>query len=140
MTRARLDVLVRFLPIFEDPNFEAGDERPLQGAGPGNLAAPFVSCAAAADAFVEALYGHGWILKGFDWGAWAATPEAKALRDDDTVFADATPEQLARLLTVLVRQDRFVDGALLDAFECGLMLRIVRRAATILDADDGRSS
>lgn len=54
--------------------------------------------------------------------------EAKRLRDD-AVLANATPEQLARLITVCMRQDRFVKGALESAFTSGLLTRIRERVA-----------
>ncbi|CAG4903511.1 unnamed protein product, partial [Acidocella sp. C78] len=63
----------------------------------------------------------------FDWPSWSGSEEAESLRDDESVLAKATPEQIARLLTVVIRQDRFCDGALLDAFNSGLILRIVGR-------------
>jgi hypothetical protein len=31
-----------------------------------------------------------------------------------------------KLITAIVRNDRFCDGALIQAFECGLMLRIIK--------------
>ena len=70
----------------------------------------------------------------FDWGTWKQTPEAISLRDDAQVLARATPEQLSRLLTVCIRQDRFCEGALEGAFESGLLTRILERAAIILRA------
>ena len=36
-------------------------------------------------------------------------------------------QQLQKLLTALIRQDRFVTGALAGAFESGLLTAIVRR-------------
>jgi hypothetical protein len=44
----------------------------------------------------------------------------------------ATPEQLAYLLSVCVYEDRVKEGALLSAFESGLLIRILERAAIIL--------
>ena len=38
--------------------------------------------------------------------------EAMRLRDDPQALAAASAEQLAKLLTVLIRQDRFVEGRL----------------------------
>ena len=39
-------------------------------------------------------------------------------------------------LTVLIRQDRFVEGALASAFKSGLLTGIVRRAAAMVRAPD----
>jgi len=48
--------------------------------------------------------------------------------------AAATPEQLAMLLTAIVRSDRFVEGSIAGAFESGLLVAICRRAATLLES------
>ena len=82
--------------------------------------------------FFHMAYREGWVLPGFDWPNWAQTPEAIRLRDDPAALAVATAEQLAQLLTVCIRQDRFVDGALVGAFNDGLILAIVRRAAVLV--------
>lgn len=125
--------LVRFLPSLEDPDFKAGEFHGAEETGEGVFNMPYVAYSKLADEFVQAAYDHGWVLRGFDWPKWAQSREAETLRDDEATLASATSEQLARLLTVVIRQDRFVEGALLDAFESGLILRIVRRAAAILD-------
>jgi hypothetical protein len=44
----------------------------------------------------------------------------------------ASPDDLARLLTAIVRSDRFVEGSLVGAFESGLLTRIAQRAAALL--------
>jgi hypothetical protein len=40
------------------------------------------------------------------------TPEARALLEDPAAMREATPEQLARVLTVVVRLERFSEGAM----------------------------
>ena len=60
------------------------------------------------------------------------------LRDDPAALQSATPEQLGRLLTVLIRQDRFIDGSLAGAFESAFLLEILRRVA--VQATRGSSS
>ena len=56
------------------------------------------------------------------------------MRSDPEAVAAATPEQLAWLLTAIVRSDRFVEGSIEGAFESGLLARIARRAAALLEA------
>ena len=131
MTPAALRALAGFIPALRRPGFTAGEVRGGEEIGPGVLRAPFVSYEPIVDAFVETAYSQGWVLKDFDWPAWAKSAEARSLRDDEAAIGQASPEQLARLLTVFIRQDRFVDGALLDAFESGLILRIAERAAVL---------
>jgi uncharacterized protein DUF6508 len=41
-------------------------------------------------------------------------------------------DQLAWLLTAIIRSDRFVEGSIAGAFESGLLARIARRAAVLL--------
>ena len=87
----------------------------------------------AGEAFQAA--AGGWILAGFDWRAWLETEEGSGLRKPEAVAA-ATPEQLAMLLTAIVRSDRFVEGSIEGAFESGLLAAICHRAAILLDSGD----
>ena len=78
--------------------------------------------------FVKTAYAEGCVMAGFDWPSWTGTPEALGLRDDPEVLKQATPVQLAKLLTVLIRQERFVNGALASAYDSGLLTAVLRRA------------
>lgn len=93
---------------------------------------PYTNHSNTVRAFVQATYRHDWVRSDFDWPDWARSQEARELKDDDAVLCGASCEQLARLLTVCIRQDRFSEGALLAAFNSGLILRIVLRAQAIL--------
>lgn len=73
----------------------------------------------------------GWILTDFDWPAWASSEEATTLRDDTGAIEQATEEQLAKLLTTVVRQDRFTDDSLERVVASGLLARILRRAGDL---------
>jgi hypothetical protein len=86
-----------------------------------------------AQRFVQDCYEHGWIRGDFDWSAWATTSEAQLLRDDPSALASASPDDLGRLLTVVVRGDRFSQGELLAAWDSGLLRRIVERAAKLAE-------
>jgi Family of unknown function (DUF6508) len=125
--RQRLEALAAFLPAFESPDFVFGawDEPPA-----GGLQLPHFALSPVAEEFLAEVGRGGWIINGFDWKAWNATPEAVSLRRGDG-FDRATPIALARLLTALVRQDRFVEGTLVEAHESGLLRRIVARAAAL---------
>ena len=54
------------------------------------------------------------------------------MRDDPEVLARAAVDELAKLITVLVRQERFSEGSLMGAFGGGLVLGIVRRAGVLI--------
>jgi hypothetical protein len=85
------------------------------------------------EAWRAAVGAGGWVIPGFDWRSWMETPEGRSLRDDPDAVAGATPEQLERLLTAIVRSDRFVEGSIEGAFQSGLLARISRRAAALLE-------
>ncbi len=123
--------LARLLPLLEAPGFTAERHVPPTQDAAGIWSFPLVEHAGVVGALVAAAHADGWVLTDFDWPGWHGTAEAQALRNDPS---RATPRQLAQLLTVVIRQDRFVEGALLDAFESGLMLRILRRAAALAQA------
>jgi hypothetical protein len=129
-----LRALAAFLPVLEQPGFKAGSLQGGEEVEPRVFAMPFVNYAEAVIRFTEAAYAHGWVRSDLDCGEWGKTEEAISLQSTPAKLAGATTEQLARLLTLVIRQDRFVEGALLAAFECGLILGIVRRATELLKA------
>ena len=123
----RLEALAEFLPIFETPDFEFGrfvDE-------PGTFG--YYSFSEDASRFIDVCYETKWVNLRFDWGAWTNSLEALRLRDDPAALESATPDQLQNLLTVVIRQDRFVEGALASAFESGLLVSILRRAGVLAE-------
>lgn len=68
---------------------------------------------------------------------WMEAEEAARLLSRAEALAQATPQQLARLLTVFARQQRFIDGAMLNFWESGLLLGILRRVAALSQAGEG---
>ena len=74
----------------------------------------------------------GWI-QDFGWGGWKDGAEAESFRTDPEAFNQATPEQLSRLLTCLIRGDRFCEGYLSSSYEAGLLVPILRRAAALAE-------
>ncbi len=55
----------------------------------------------------------------------------RALLEDPAAVASASAEDLGRMLTALVRSERFGDGTLEAAFERGILTAIARRAAEL---------
>ncbi|MDP3427330.1 MAG: DUF6508 domain-containing protein, partial [Humidesulfovibrio sp.] len=101
--RERLDALSTYLPLLEAPGFRFGAWEQPSGV------LPYYSYGKVASALVTTCYDTGWMLEGFDWVNWKFCTEACRLFDDRAYLADATQEQLARLLTTLIRQDRFCE-------------------------------
>ena len=113
----RLDAIAAFLPAFEAQDFSVGSIKTLMHF---DYSEPVLR-------FQETAYEDGWVSPEVDWTAWTETEEARRLRDDRTAIEAATVEQLQKLLTTVIRQDRFVTGALAGAFESGLLTAVVRR-------------
>ena len=123
----RLDGLAELLPAFEAAAAEFGEWKGGDELEPGSITAPWYSRSELTSRFVEAAYREGWVRPDFDWGEWAATPEAQRLRNDRGALGQATAPDLARLLTVVIRSDRFVEGTLDEAIESGLVTAVLRR-------------
>ena len=132
--KERLTRLGGFAPIFERVEFKFAEMRGGNEVEPGVFAMPWSQLSKEATRFYELCYADAWILPDFDWSKWGRTREAKNLLTDTNnpspgpKLMDATPEQLAKLLTAVVRADRFCEGYLQEAFGSGLLLAIVRRA------------
>ena len=126
LLKDRLNALAEFLPTLESPDFEFGH----LVVEPGVF--PYYSFSDDSSRFIHVCNEMKWVIP-FDWSEWKESPEAVRLRAEPSVLEAATPEQLQRLLTVLIRQERFVDGALESAFESGLLVRILRRVAALAE-------
>ncbi len=101
---------------------------------PGVISMPYCSLSDVASSFVSMLYEYGWINPKLDWPRWAGTEEALSLRDRPEAIGRANAMQLSKLLTTIVRNDRFCEGALAAAYDSGLIIAVLRRAA-MLEAD-----
>jgi hypothetical protein len=125
--RARLRRLADLLPAIEAEGFV-----PATFEAPGGQT-PYPRYAQELDELHRLVYADDWIRSDLGWPTWMATSEAKALLEDPTAMRDATPEQLARVLTVIVRLERFSDGAMAGAVQSGLVPRLLRRAAVLAE-------
>lgn len=127
----RLRAVAAFLSEFESPAFTAGEIVPVRRGEDGVLLWPYAGMSRTVTRFEKMLYANGWITFA-EWMQWSGTEEARRLEREPDALARADAEQLRRLLTMCVRRDRFVTGALLRDFETGLMLRIARRADVLV--------
>ncbi len=134
MDQDRLSRLGAFAEIFEADGFKFAELRGREESSPGVFQMPWYDLSEPAATFTQLCYDDGWVLPNFDWMEWSRTPEASAPRDDPEAVGKATAEQLAKLLTMRIRADRFCDGALAEAFDAGLLLRVTRRAQELAKA------
>ncbi|MBE0654597.1 MAG: hypothetical protein IH594_12405 [Bacteroidales bacterium] len=64
------------------------------------------------------------IIIDFEWGSWKKGREMIRNPDFDPESVDIHTK--CKLITALVRSDRFIEGTLAEAFETGLMLKLLR--------------
>lgn len=127
----RLRALADLVPILESADADFGHwELPPPKNGVHSFG--YFLFGPTADAFTAAVGRGGWVIIGFDWRSWLEADDGRAFRDRPEALAAATPNQLAMLITAIIRSDRFVEGSIAGAFESGLLARIARRAAALL--------
>jgi hypothetical protein len=132
----RLRVLANVLPVLEAPDADFGHwDLPPPKDGIGSLG--WFEFGPTAEVWRAAVGAGDWIVGGFDWRTWLAGDDGRSLRDDPGAIATATPDQLAWLLTAIIRSDRFTEGSIAGAFESGLLAAISRRALALLDNGAG---
>ena len=131
LSRDSLTGLAAFLPVFESPGFTFGQWSSSTSQEPGVMVLPMYLLSPDSDRFYHALYDLGWIRTDLDWVKWADTREAVGLRDDPEAIQMATPDQLAKLLTAIVRADRFCEGTLAACYDSGLLHRVLRRVGVL---------
>jgi hypothetical protein len=85
--------------------------------------------------FAREVSALGWVYP-FDWMTWAGTPAAQRLFRDPALVAELDADDLGRLLTTIIRADRFTEGSIAAAAERGALLAIARRAGVLLAALD----
>jgi hypothetical protein len=126
-----LHSIASVLPEMEAEGFVFGRWPEAGEVTPGLYPIQSYELGEAGQTLFDAVYDTGWVRADFDWGMWMNTEEAIRLREDQEYLAQASPEQLSKLLTVLFRQERFCDGALESAYGSGLLVRILRRVAAL---------
>jgi hypothetical protein len=88
----------------------------------GNLSIPFWLEDEIVSRFFNAAYFLGIVLV-FDWARWEEGIEI--LNDPDADFYNYDLETLCKLLTFIVRCDKFCEGYLINCFETGKMTRLI---------------
>lgn len=88
----------------------------------GTLSFPFVVPAPVVSEFHKMVYDLD-IIFPFEWMEWKEAP--RLLEDPNTDFSRFDLLELRKLITVMVRADRFVEGFLEGCFSNGTVLKIL---------------
>jgi hypothetical protein len=128
-SKEQLARLASYLPRLQSESF--GHWTEMTRDEDGSIVMPEYVTSDLASAFFDTCYDDGWIRNDFRPSEWIGTPDAIALQTEETVLAGASAIELAKLLTTTIVAERFAEGALAEAFESGLISRILQRAATL---------
>ncbi len=123
-SRQQASALLEYLPGCQQQGFVAGRWQTREGD------APWFTYDTEVVSFVQAVYDHD-LLLSFDWPKWSAQAEEYMRRPDRVRSADLI--QLRKLLTALVRGERFVEGLMALAFDRGLIVAPLERMHEVLD-------
>jgi len=89
----------------------------------GIIRLPYCVPTSIVSQFLEIVYAIP-IIISFDWGAW---DEGRRIASDVNFDFDTIDlVTKCKLITAIVRNDRFCEGALVSAFESGLILRLIK--------------
>ncbi len=125
----RREALAAFGPVIAADGFKARLDVPV--ADPGIYLG--VAYSEEVCRFIEMVYECGWV-GALRWSEWAGSTYGRRMMEDSAAMASANADDLTYVLTTCVRADRFCDGYLGDAFDTGVIARVVARAETMLRA------
>lgn len=134
--RERLAALASFRAVFEQDGFVFAEKVPAKQDG-GLIELGWNSLGLDAERFYKAVYDYGWV-RVLDWAAWRDTEAGLRLMRDPDAMSRANEDDLACVLTNCIRADRFCDGYLAEAYDAGLIGRVVLRAGQLLTAVEAR--
>lgn len=126
-----LRVLAGWAPILTSPDFDIGHWVVSEPDEDGVTQMPWFDYSPDALRLMAEVAGAGFV-QPFDWMTWMGSPDAKVLVADPGRVAAVDADDLRRLLTAIVRGDRFMEGNVAGAFESGMLLAIARRAGSLL--------
>lgn len=112
-----LKALAAFAARLREPDASFGRMSEAKGTGTGDdpIQMPFWEPSPLANEFIKMAYDTGWVSGDFDWPSWIDSNEAKVFLEDPSTIASSTAEQLQKILTAIIRSDRYCEGAILEA-------------------------
>jgi Family of unknown function (DUF6508) len=130
-----LGCLAEFAKPFGNPEIKFGEWSAASGSGAPEdpISLPYYQLSPLGTSFFHMVYNSGWIDSALDWIAWAQSDEGQHFLHDKRHLGQADARVLRNVLTVIIRGDRFTEGALFGAYDSGLLLAIAKRAAVLAE-------
>jgi hypothetical protein len=133
VTREALLALAGWADEISQPGFATATWQGGEPGPDGVILMPYATYHDRLDAFVADMYRVE-MVRPVDWMQWVATPRAQELLDDPGAFAGATADEVSRILTSVIRAERFGDGSIEGAFQKGIVQAAARRARALTEA------
>ncbi len=121
LTQQEWQILLDLIPEIENTS-QFGEWKGGTRAD-NSFVAPWCEASPIVGKFLEAVYGIP-IIVGFDWMGWAEGRDILSSKDYDFDSLDLVTK--CKLITAIVRSDRFSEGELVSAFNSGLILRMLK--------------
>lgn len=116
------DALFAFIPVFESTKVYGGWTKPEQ-IGEGVFQIPKCNYTQEVHRFIETVYAIDLILS---FGRMEWRDGIKTLNTRDKDFDDLDTIALCKLMTIVVRNDRFTEGYMLRCFKNGIVLKLLK--------------
>jgi len=114
--------LLSLIPEIENAT-EFGVHHPMREVEKDVYTIPYSTNGPLINRFIEIIHEMPIIIP-FDWSSW--DEGRKMANDDHFDFNSIDIPTKCKLITALARNDRFCDGVLVEAFETGLMLQLLK--------------
>ena len=121
ITKEDIKAVLTCIPYFQSGEAFGEWEYPVNRS-PGLVPYPMLS--EQASSFLEACYAHNFV-QAFNWGEWVE--ENRELAENGFGIEELDLEGVVKLLTSLIRGDRFCGGLLLAAMEDSRIFRILNQ-------------
>lgn len=132
-TMEKIEALARYAPIFRSRDVTFGTPAPSNGSGTQEdpLQLTGFHGNELYDEFIREMYHWGWV-EDFDYNQWWDSEEGRRFMNDNSKIALANTDQLTKLMTIILRGERWRDGWLEDQLQSGRLVAIAERAKVIL--------
>ncbi len=128
--RHQLEALAAWGPPLEDPAFRVGSWVKSWTDTAGVIHMGWFERGPDLLAFLADVGRNGWI-EVFDWVTWARSPRGQLVLQAPGGPHDASADELRKILTAIIRSDRFTEGSIAGAFESGLLSAVAIRAGVL---------
>jgi len=134
-TKSDLAAVAAFSELFDAPGFSPGEWVPSEKQKNGSYTFPWWNGSQVVNEWLQALYDHNIIDPDSGYMEESHAEFMLRLKEDSSPIADSDLATVRRVLTYVVRADRFVEGTLAEAFHSGVAQTATRRLGELVGRD-----